>query len=159
MNRRAFLLAIPLVALAGCGFRLRGVNAMPFISAWVEAGEGSLLGQQLRVQLHDQRKLHAGSKGAPLVIHLSQEKLDKQILSLSGAGRVREYRLTYEVRMDVRDAYGKVLLEAIPLFAQRDFAYDDSQALAKEAEEGNLRRDMAIELARQALTRIAHGRL
>jgi|688.fasta_scaffold917273_2 LPS-assembly lipoprotein len=159
MKRRAFLLAVPWFALAGCGFRLRGVNAMPFTSAWVEAGEGSLLGQQLREQLHDQRKLHAGSKGAPLVIRLSQEKLDKQILSLSGAGRVREYRLSYEVRLDVRDAYGKVLLEAIPLFAQRDFTYDDSQTLAKEMEEANLRRDMALELARQALTRIAYGRL
>lgn len=159
MNRRAFLLTMPLLALSGCGFRLRGVNAMPFTSAWVEAGEGSLLGKQLREQLHDQRKLHAGSKGAPLLIRLSQEKLDKQILSLSGAGRVREYRLSYGVQMDVRDAYGKVLLEAIPLFAQRDFTYDDAQALAKEAEEANLRRDMAIELARQALTRIAYGRL
>ncbi len=159
MNRRAFLLATPLLALAGCGFRLRGVNAMPFTSAWVEAGEGSLLGQQLREQLHDQRKLHAGSKGAPLVIRLSQESIDKQILSLSGAGRVREYRLSYKVQMEVHDAYGKALFAPIPLFAQRDFAYDDSQALAKEAEETNLRRDMAIELARQALTRIAYGRL
>ncbi len=159
MNRRIFLLATPLLALAGCGFRLRGVNAMPFTSAWVEAGEGSLIGQQLREQLHNQRKLHAGSKNAPLVIRLSQEKLDKQILSLSGAGRVREYRLSYEVQMDVRDAYGKTLLGAIPLFTQRDLTYDDNQALAKEAEEANLRRDMAIELARQALTRIAHGRL
>lgn len=159
MNRRAFLLASPLMALAGCGFRLRGVNAMPFTSAWIEAEEGSLLGKLLREQLHEQGKLHAGSKGAPMIIRLSQERFEKQILSLSGGGRVREYRLNYVVRMDVRDAYGKVLLDAIPLFAQRDFTYDDSQALAKEIEEANLRRDMTLELARQALTRIAYGRL
>jgi len=159
MNRRAFLLATPFIALAGCGFRLRGINAMPFLSAWVEADAGSLVGTQLREQLRDQRKLAAGSKGAPLLIRITHEKLDKQILSLSGAGKVREYRLTYAATLEVQDAHGKNLFDAVPLFAQRDFSFDDAQALAKEREEAALRHDMAIDLARQALTRIAHGRL
>lgn len=159
MNRRAFLIATPVFALAGCGFRLRGVNAMPFLSAWVEADAGSLLGTQLREQLRDQRKLAPGSKGAPLLIRITNEKLDKQILSLSGAGKVREYRLTHEARLEAQDAYGKNLFDAVPLFAQRDFSFDDTQTLAKEREEATLRHDMAIDLARQAMTRIAHGRL
>lgn len=156
MKRREFLLfAVGVATLTGCGFRLRGINEMHFKSAYVEGGDAALA-RALREQLGDQRKLAKTPAEAEIIIVIAAQKSEKNILSLDGSGRVREYRINESAQVGARARDGHILLEPVALFAQRDFTYSDSQALAKEAEEAMLRRDMGFELARQVLTRIAY---
>lgn len=155
MNRRAFILAgLPAVLAAGCGFRLRGINVIPFDRVYVEGGD-SPLARQLREQLADQNRLAKNPGDAAIVIVVSAYKAEKSILSLAGTGKVREYRISETAQVGARGRDGTVLLEPATLYAQRDFTYSDVQVLAKEQEEAALRRDMGLEMARQVFTRVA----
>lgn len=144
------------VLLAGCGFQLRGDAQLPFASAYVEAPDASVLAPQLRQALTAQDKLAAQAKDAPVRIRLLDERREKNILSLSGGGKVREYRLIYKVTLKVTDDMGNELIAPVELEQQREFSYDDALILAKEAEEASLNRAMEQETLRQALRRLSY---
>ncbi len=77
------------------------------------------------------------------------------MLSISGTGKVREYRLVHRVAMAAQDRDGKELLAPSVLQLNRDFSYDDQQVMAKEAEEAMLHREMEQDILRQLLRRLA----
>lgn len=155
------------VGLAGCGFQLRGQAQLPFESAVVEGGGkarpnelqparfGSLAAH-LSQTLAAQNKLAADAKSAQVRILLGNESLTKNILSLSGGGKVKEYRLIYKVTLAVEDAQGKELLAPADIVLTRDFSYSDTEALAKQAEEAGLVRAMEQDALRQVLRRLSY---
>ncbi len=142
--------------LAGCGFKLRGQAQLPFTAAYVDAASGSSLAATLRQSLTSQGKLAAKREDAPVRIVLAQEERTKSILSLSGAGKVKEYRLAYKVVMSVVDADGKELIAPSEILLSRDFSYSDAEILSKEAEEASLNRAMDQDALRQALRRLSY---
>jgi LPS-assembly lipoprotein len=150
-----FLLAISLVGmLAGCGFQLRGQSSLPFAAAYVDAPAG-MLGDRLRKYLAGKNKLQEKREAAEVVISLSGEQRNKSILSLSGAGKVREYRLVRKVTLAAATSDGQELLRPAEIHVVREYSYSDDQVLAKEAEEAMLQRDMEDELLRQAVRRLS----
>lgn len=160
MRREALTAGIVLLAgltLAGCGFHLRGQSLLPFASAYVEAPPGStlapLLTQSLRLR---GKQVLESPQTAEVTIRLERELKGKEILSLSGGGKVREFRLSQRVTLSAHDRGGRMLLAPTELSLTRDFSYDDAQALAKEAEEGELMRDMEQEMLRLILRRLAY---
>jgi LPS-assembly lipoprotein len=156
MNRRLFLAAIPAALATGCGFQLRRLNDMPFSSLYVDAPSGGVVAQRIRNTLTASQgtRLAATAGEAEAVLQLGQETRSKTILSLSGAGRVTEYRLglllTYSVSS--RDGRGLVAPEVIEL--TRDITYDDTKVLAKGAEEQLLYRDMEDNAVRRIVRRL-----
>lgn len=142
--------------LSGCGFQLRGQAQLPFAAAHVEAARGSALGEGLRQSLRGQGKLTERSEGAPVRIRLSGESRQKNILSLSGAGKVREYRLEYRVNLSALDAAGVERIAPTPLYLTREYSYSDEQVLAKESEEAALYRAMEQDALRQILRRLSY---
>lgn len=159
MKRSAmqFLLGLALAAsVSGCGFQLRGQAQLPFAAAHVEAREGSPLGDALRQNLSYQHKLAAKQDEAPVRIVLTEETRTKDILSLSGGGKVKEYRLGYRVVVSVLDGAGRPLAAPSEILLTRDFTYSDAEVLAKEAEEANLVRAMEQEALRQILRRLSY---
>ncbi|TCJ12760.1 lipoprotein B transmembrane [Parasulfuritortus cantonensis] len=163
-------------ALAGCGFQLRGQAKLPFKSAYVEAGgvggrgsaitgpmpsarsRESTLAKSLRHYLDVQGKLAAQRNKADVVILLTNETRGKSILSLSGAGKVREYRLVHSLTISAISPGGEEMLAPTDIRLTRDFSYSDEQILAKEAEEATLRKDMEDEALRQIIRRLAFVR-
>ena len=141
--------------LAGCGFQLRGQAQLPFAAVYLDA-PASALADALRQSLSSQKKLAEKRDGAPLVIKLSGASLNKTILSLSGGGKVREYRLEYQVELSAFDAAGKELIAPSQIHLLREYSYDDTQVLAKESEEASLVRTMEQEALRQILRRISY---
>jgi LPS-assembly lipoprotein len=142
--------------LSGCGFQLRGQSAMPFSAAYVDAPEASNLASALRRSLSSQRKLAPTADIAPVRIKLDDESYSKNILALSGGGKVREYRLEYQVQLSVFDKAGKVLVEPTKINLSNDFSYSDDQVLAKAAEETSLNRSMEQDALRQILRRLSY---
>lgn len=144
------------VSISGCGFQLRGQSLLPFTAAYVEAPEASNVGTALRRSLSGQKKLAQSLEAAPVRIKLDKESYSKNILALSGGGKVREYRLEYRVRLSVFNVTGIELIEPTEIHLSNDYSYTDAQALAKEAEEASLNRSMEQDALRQILRRLSY---
>lgn len=150
------LVASTAIPLSGCGFQLRGQSLLPFTTAYVEAPEASKVASALRRSLSSQQKLAPTSADAPVHIKLDRESYKKNILALSGGGKVREYRLEYLVQMTVTNVAGVILVEPTEIRLSNDFSYTDAQVLAKEAEEASLNRAMEQDALRQILRRLSY---
>jgi LPS-assembly lipoprotein len=156
MNRRLFLAAVPALLAAGCGFQLRRLDGLPFASLHVDAPYDGAVAQRIRSALaaSKQTRLAASAAEAEAVLVLGQETRSKTILSLSGAGRVTEYRLGLQLTYGIRDKDGRTLAAAETIELTRDITYDDAQVLAKAAEEKLLYRDMDDSAARRIMRRL-----
>jgi LPS-assembly lipoprotein len=145
-----------LASISGCGFQLRGQAALPFTAAYVVAPDTSNVANALRRSLSSQQKLAKSLETAPVRITLDQESYSKNILALSGGGKVREYRLEYRVQLTVANTAGVILVEPTEIRLSNDFSYTDAQVLAKEAEEASLNRSMEQDALRQILRRLSY---
>jgi LPS-assembly lipoprotein len=156
MKRRFFLAAIPAALAAGCGFKLRRMEGIPFASMYVDAPAGSLVAQRIRNTLSMDKSIRlTGTAGeAEAVLQLDQEVRSKTILSLSGAGRVTEYRLGLKLTYSVSGREGRIWAAAETIELVRDMTYDDTQVLAKAAEEQLLYRDMEDNASLRILRRM-----
>ena len=156
MKRRAFLALTPAILLAGCGFQLRRYDGVPFATMYIEAATGNAVAQRLRTLLAagGRTRLATTAAEADAVLRLTRDERSKNILSLSGAGRVTEYRLGLLVSYSVVGRDARVLAETETIELTRDLTYDDSQLLAKGAEEALLYRDMDENAAMRILRRL-----
>lgn len=156
MKRRFFLALLPAALVAGCGFQLRRYDGIPFATLYLDAPAGGEVAQRLRASLVADRRtrLVASADEAEAVLHLGPELRSKTILSLSGAGRVTEYRLGLTLRYSVSGRGGAVLAAEETIELTRDMTYDDAQVLAKGAEEALLHRDMTDAAALRIVRRL-----
>jgi len=79
---------------------------------------------------------------------------DKQVLSLSGGGRAREYALTKRVTFALHDAQGRDWLPSGEIVIRRAFTFNESEVLAREAEEAKLLKEMQSDAVQQILRRL-----
>lgn len=156
MNRRLFLAALPAALVAGCGFQLRRLDGIPFANLYLDAPSGSGVGQRIRNTLISNKttRLTATPDQAEATLSMGPEERSKTILSLSGAGRVTEYRLGLLLTYSIVSRDGQVLAEPETIDLSRDLTYDDSQLLAKGAEEQLLYRDMEESATQRILRRL-----
>lgn len=144
---------------AACGFQLRGAATLPFETLYVPgATSGIALDLKRNIQSGSATRVVDDPKAAEALLQFSEETRSKEILSLSTAGRVREFRLIYRVRFRVADAKGGEFLPPSTVMLARSVTYDDAAALAKEAEEQLLYRDMQNDMVQQIMRRLAAAR-
>ena len=145
-----------LLALAGCGFQLRGTASVPFDSVYVPGATGGIaLDLKRSIQAGTHAKVVDDPKQAQAILQFLQEQRQKVILSLSGTGRVREYRLVYHVVFRVHDGKGGDFVPPSTIDLSRDISFNDSDVLAKESEESLLIRDMQADMVSQIMRRLA----
>jgi LPS-assembly lipoprotein len=153
-------LAAALTLLAACGFQLRGVASLPFETLYVPGATGGIaLELKRNIQSGSATRVVDDPKAAEALLQFSEETRTKEILALSAAGRVREYRLIYRVGFRVGD--GKGGGDFVPpstVTLTRDVTYDDAVALAKETEEQLLFHDMQADMVQQIMRRLAAAR-
>ena len=152
---RALALAL-LLGSAACGFQLRGTASLPFETIYVpDATSGIALDLKRNIRSGTNARVLDQAKGAEAQLQFSEESRQKEILSITAAGRVSEYRLIYRVRFRVSDGKGIDFLPPSTVTLTRDMTFEDSQVLAKEGEEQLLFRDMQTDMVQQVLRRIA----
>ncbi len=157
----AILLAVSaLCALSACGFALKGAAApLPFTSVQLQAPANSLLVADVSARLVAKGlTLNTQASAAVPRIALEGEVRDKFVSSTTTTGRVREYKLNQRVTLQLLDGAGQVWLEPVTLTQSRDFAYNDSQILAKELEEQSLYKEMQQELVLAIMRRLDAAR-
>jgi LPS-assembly lipoprotein len=153
------LLLVALVVLAGCGFQLRGSADVPFQTLYIPNAVGGIaLDLKRSIQAATNAKVVDDPKAADALLQFSHEVRDREILSLTAAGRVREYRLRYRVGFRVHDGKGNEFVPPSSLELTRDISFNDAQVLAKEAEEELLFRDMQNDMVQQILRRLSAAR-
>lgn len=142
--------------LTACGFHLRGEYNVPFTSVFLSTTGSSQVALKLRRELaNSPTRLMPSAKDAEAQLNISEEKRERIILSLSGAGRVREYQLKLHVRYQLVDNKGGVPIPTSEIQLQRILTYDDSQVIAKQQEEAMLYKDMEEDAASQILRRMS----
>ena len=142
--------------LAGCGFQLRGTADLPFETLYVpNPTAGIALDLKRNIQAGTRAKVVDDAKEAQAVMTFTEETRQKEILSLTGTGRVREFQLRYRVGFRVHDGKGGDYVPQSTIQLTRDVTFNDSEILAKEAEEQLLFRDMQSDMVQQIMRRLA----
>lgn len=155
-RRKVALTPFVLLLAAGCGFRLRGTADVPFTTLYVpNATTGLALDLKRNVLAGTSARVVDDPKAAEAVLVFLEEAREKEILSLTGAGRVREFQLRYRVTFRVHDGKGANYVAQNTIQLVRDVTFSDSAILAKEAEEQLLFRDMQSDMVQQIMRRLA----
>jgi LPS-assembly lipoprotein len=165
LDRRAWLRMVGLAGIAGasaglgaCGFKLRGRQAFVFSSIAIMPHPGSPLTQELRRSFGPAVQVLAPDAPltqAQLVLTVANEQREKVVVGVNASGQVRELQLRMRLRLNLRTAKGKEIIEGDDIVQQRDISYNETAALAKEAEEALLYRDMQTDIVQQILRRLA----
>lgn len=157
-RRRRLLAALALSGgLAGCGFRLRGTQQLPFETVFIASPAYSPLGIELARSLRagTSTRLAADRAVAQAVIEIVNETRSRDILSVNAQGRAREYQLWLRVVFRVNDGKGREVIGPTALATSRDLAISEAQILARESEEAQLFADMQLDLVQQMLRRLS----
>jgi len=143
-------------ALVACGFHLRGEAHYAFDSVFVNAPPGAPLTTELRRSIEGAgtAKLAAKAPEAQVVLELNSVDDSKQILSLSAGGKVREFLLTKRILFRVHDNEGNDWLPTSEVLVRRTYTYNDTEALAKEAQEQRLWKEMQADAVQQIVRRM-----
>ena len=143
-------------ALASCGFHLRGEAHYAFDTLYLNSPASQPLTLNLRRSLEaaGSAKLVDAPDKAQAILDVTSVENNKQILSLSSGGKVAEYLLTERVLFRVRDAAGNDWLPTSELLVRRTYTYNDTEALAKEAQEQRLWREMQDDAVAQLVRRL-----
>jgi LPS-assembly lipoprotein len=154
-TRRKIALTPFFLLLAACGFRLRGTEDLPFNSLYVPGATGGIaLDLKRHVQAGTNSRVVDDPNQAEAILQFTTETREKEILSLTGAGRVREFRLRYRVGFRVHDGKGRDYVPQSTLELTRDVTFNDAEVLAKETEEQLLFRDMQGDMVQQIMRRL-----
>ncbi|MEQ1526481.1 MAG: LPS assembly lipoprotein LptE [Gallionella sp.] len=157
--KHSFLI-LTLLLLTACGFHLRGQVGMSFQSIYLTAPNlNSPFVNELRRNLVANKvSLASGAEQSDVVLNIVSEYTEKQVLSLGGDGRVNEYRLIYRVSLRAYNQQQQEWIPAEDMSLRRDFSYDDTQILAKEAEETLLYQSMRTDMVQQIVRRLSRAK-
>jgi LPS-assembly lipoprotein len=154
-SRTVFAVAL-LLTLAACGFKLRGTAQVPFETLYLPgATSGIALDLKRNIQIGTNAKVVDTAAKADAVLQFTEEARQKEVLSLTGTGKVREFQLRYRVGFRVHDGKGGEYVPQSTIQLTRDVTFNDTEILAKEQEEQLLFRDMQSDMVQQILRRLA----
>jgi LPS-assembly lipoprotein len=146
--------------LASCGFHLRGSVSYAFDTLFINAAAAPPLAAEITRALTGSSgtRIVERADDAQAILDITAHSDDKQVLSLSGGGRVREYALTKRVAFRVRDTDGRDWLPPGDITIRRTYSFNESEALAREAQEARLLREMQSDAAAQIVRRLQAAR-
>jgi LPS-assembly lipoprotein len=157
--RRACLrliVASALFTLAGCGFHLRGAATFAFESVYLNSSGPPAFNNELKRALAGAGSATLADTAAAAQVALSIPVIqdDKEVLSLSSAGAVREFQLIKRVSFRLYDKDGTDWMPAGEIVIRRSYTFNETQALARDLEEQRLQRDMQTDAIQQIMRRL-----
>ncbi len=142
--------------LGGCGFTLRRPPRLAFRTIALQGfAPRSPMAEALRRELLLQVSVLDDATKAQVVLRALEDARERSVVASTAAAQVRELqlRLKFDFRADTPG--GRELIPRAELLLTRDLSYSETQALAKEAEEAELFREMQSDVVTQVLRRLA----
>lgn len=162
VQRRAVLASLGTAALAlsGCGFELRRAPEFAFSSLLARFTEGSPLGAEFQRAMATDGKVQVTTDArqqdqVQVLLDVLTDQREKAVVGQGATGQVREFQLRLRLRFRLRSSDGRELIPETEILQQREISYNESIALAKEAEQEILYRDMQSEVVLQLMRRLA----
>ena len=145
------------LALAACGFQLRGEPAVGLKTLFVPGGG---VAQEIRRTLSSgPTRVVTNPKDAEAHLRIISENREKQVHTITGQGRVYEFELRLVIRYDMLVPGREVpVIPPTEMVARRLITYNEAAPIAKEAEEQLLFHDMQLEAADRILRQGAVAR-
>ncbi len=129
---------------------------MPFETLYLPAAtSGIALDLKRYIQAGTNARVVDDAAKADAIMQFTEEGRLKEVLSLTGTGKVREFQLRYRVGFRVHDGKGTDFVPQSVIQLTRDVTFNDAEILAKEQEEQILFRDMQTDMVQQILRRLA----
>lgn len=145
------------LGLGGCGFHLQGAGSLPpaLTKTYVTTSSPhseflSTLTDTLRLRGSE---IVESRDDAQSVLDITVDDTGQRVLSVSARNIPREYEVYYSITFSLQVG-GEQIITHETLIATRSYTYDETQVLAKAAEEDVLRRALAEDLARRLVRRI-----
>lgn len=153
--RRAVAVAT-ITVMAGCGFHLRGDVTYAFRTLYLNAPPANPMTAELKraIQGAAGARLVDAPTDADVVLDVTGLVDDKQVLSLSGGGRVREFLLVKRATIAVHDSSGRDWLPASEVQVRRSYTFNEAEVLAREAQEVRLLKEMQTDVVQQIVRRL-----
>jgi LPS-assembly lipoprotein len=143
------------LALAGCGFHLRGQATYLFTTIAVNAPSAPLLAAEMRRSLNETGSAKVvEAKDAQVILDIPLVADDKEVLSLSSAGSVQEYLLIKRVSFRLHDANGNEWLPPGEIAVRRSYTFNESEVLARGTQEQRLLKEMQTDVVQQLIRRL-----
>jgi LPS-assembly lipoprotein len=155
-TRLSVAIAISLFSVAGCGFHLRGDANYTFQTIFVNGAGAPTLAAELRRALAatGSTQIAADAKNAQVILDIPLVADDKEVLTLSGAGSVREYLLIKRVQFRLHDADGNEWLPPGEIALRRTYSFSESEVLARDTQEQRLLKEMQTDAVQQLVRRL-----
>jgi LPS-assembly lipoprotein len=158
--RVTLLAASAAFLLGGCGFHLRGAATFAFESVYVNSAGSPSFNNEMRRALTGASSASVSdtAAAAQVVLEIPVIQDDKEVLSLSSAGAVREFQLIKRVSFRLHDKDGADWMPAGEIVIRRAYTFNETQALARDLEEQRLQRDMQTDAIQQIVRRLQAAR-
>jgi LPS-assembly lipoprotein len=155
-----FFVVLAALWLSGCGFHLRGAATYAFDSIYLNSSAPPPFNTEMRRALSSagSAKLTDTAAEAQVILEIPVVQDDKEVLSLSSAGAVREYQLIKRVSFRLHDKDGGEWMPAGEITIRRSYTFQETQALARDLEEQRLQRDMQTDAIQQIVRRLQSAR-
>jgi len=151
------LLTLSLLALAGCGFHLRGALEIPagLTPLYIQAATASPVMQAIKDQLVGSTvPLALTPDKAKLTLRILGEGRSSRVVATDTTGKVLAYELHYLVSYEAVAADGKVRIPKQKLDLVRTFDNPDVEVLGKQLEEVQIYQEFAVDAADRILMRL-----
>jgi LPS-assembly lipoprotein len=154
--RASLALGLALASTA-CGFHLQGAGTLPAAMSRTYVDTDRPHSEFLLTLTDVLRQRGAEVLAAPAdgaaVLDISVDETGQRVLSVSARNIPREYEVYYAVTFSLRVG-AESLITNESLVVTRAYTYDETEVLAKAAEEQILREALAADLARRVMQRI-----
>lgn len=152
------------VALAGCGFHLRGSAALPAVmqhQVYLQVNGGGEFARSLGAALRASKVnvLDASTKGVA-TLAVPTAAFSSRMLTSGAVQRVGEYVVGFNVQFTLVDGDGKTVIPTQSLSLSHEFAIDQTQFSAITSETEAIQRSLVREMTDAVLRRLeAQARL
>ncbi len=160
-RRQVFCLLAAFVAatLSGCGFHLRGSEALPaeMSVTYIQSGKpfSTLVDDFAEALRARGAKVTETIEDATAVLRIQENDRERDVLSVNTSGKVLEYELRQTIRFAVATAENLPLVESQTVTMSRAYLYKSTDVLGSEREKEAVRSTLQKNLVNMAMLRIA----
>jgi LPS-assembly lipoprotein len=153
------LLMIVVASLAGCGFHLRGSEALPpeMAVTYIQSSNpfSTLVDDFAEALRARGAKVTERLEDATAVLRIQANDKERDVLSVNTSGKVLEYELRQTIQFAVTTAENLPIVESQTVTMRRAYLYKSKDVLGSEREKDVVRHTLQKNLVNMAMLRIA----